>query len=456
MIDASSAGVVESMAGNSVILDCGAHSLRAGYANEDGPRLDIPALVGHPRHRGVAMAAGMNELDVGEEALVKRGMLSINCPIKDGIVQQWDDMEKLWSHLMFSELRVTPESHCFITTLPVNAPAAQKEKTLELMMETFHVHSLFQGVSQVLSLYSYGLTTGLVLDSGKDRTLAVPVHEGYALGRHVTTSPVAGEMLTNYLGSLLKQLGYGFDTAAEKQTLNQAKEDLCFVRPTGADMYEEGDDDDAGQFNSYAPTSNAAAAAASNGEPAVAPRGGSNVIFELAGQLPETEVFYSPDGQAIPLRDQRYRTTDVLFDFSLLSDASGANRYDPPYKVRTDMGEIFTPSLAKGISWLPYAAIHHCEPALRAQLFASVVLAGNTTAFPGTRDRVEEELVQLYREHHSTEAVTPIHVRDLPSRGYTAWLGGAIIARTSLFPHLAVSRKEYEEEGLRVVHCKSL
>jgi len=62
------------MTNTSVILDCGAYHLRAGYAGESGPRLDVPALVGHPRHRGVAMAAGMNELDVGEEALVKRGM----------------------------------------------------------------------------------------------------------------------------------------------------------------------------------------------------------------------------------------------------------------------------------------------------------------------------------------------------------------------------------------------
>lgn len=54
------------------------------------------------------------------------------------------------------------------------------------------------------SLYAYGLTTGLVLDSGKDHTTAVPVHEGYALGRHVSSSRVAGDVLTDYLSDLLK------------------------------------------------------------------------------------------------------------------------------------------------------------------------------------------------------------------------------------------------------------
>eukprot|EP00796_Vickermania_ingenoplastis_P004281 gene4281-3097_t len=414
----------------SVILDCGSHHLRAGYGGEMGPRLDVPTLVGHPRHRGVAMAAGMNESEVGEEALVKRGMLTVKMPIKDGLVQSWDEMEKLWSHVIFSELRVTPESHCFITTQNVNCPASQKEKTLELMMETFHVHSLFLGTSQAMSLYCYGMTTGVVLDSGKDASIAVPIHEGYALGRHVTRSPIAGQVLTDYLGSLLKEEGYSFGTAAELTVLNQAKEELCYVKPCA--------------FNHSSDASRTTQLSAPN-------------ELTTNSEPPDSddadrEMFMLPDGQEIPLSAHRHVTTEVLFNFSLLGD----ERYEPLYKVRTEMGEVFEPSFHKGISWLPFAAINLCEPTLRPKLYANIVIAGNTLAFPGARSRVENEIIQLYRENHTSEAVTPIHVHDTMCRGYSAWLGGSILARTPMFPHLAISRQEYEEEGLRVVHYKSL
>lgn len=32
-------------------------------------------------------------------------------PIEHGVVTNWDDMEKIWHHLYFNELRVVPEEH---------------------------------------------------------------------------------------------------------------------------------------------------------------------------------------------------------------------------------------------------------------------------------------------------------------------------------------------------------
>ncbi|KEG13618.1 actin-like protein [Trypanosoma grayi] len=413
------------------ILDAGSHRLRAGYADEEGPRLDIPALVGQPRNRGVAMAAGMNEYETGEEALVKRGMLTVGSPIKDGLVVNWENMEKLWGHVMFSELRVTPESHCFVVPQPVNTPAAQKEKTLELMMETFHVHSLFLGTSQVLSLYGYGLTTGLVLDSGKDRTVAVPVHEGYALGRHVTQSGVAGDTLTEYFASLLRQEGYSFGTPVEMQVLNSAKEELCYVKPVDFMLggYTQGSRQLEGST-------------------------GYQYNFSISGHRTSTEeageeIFLLPDGNAIPVAEHRHLTTEILFNFGILGE-----QYVPKSRYMTELGEIFQPSFPMGISWLPFSAINNCQPAMRAPLFANIVLAGGNVSFPGTRERIEAEVTQLYRETHTSEAVTPIRVYDVGCRVYSAWLGGSMLARTSMFPHLTVSRQEYEEQGHRVVHCK--
>lgn len=35
---------------------------------------------------------------VGEEALAKRGVLTLTYPIEHGIVTDWDDMEAIWNY----------------------------------------------------------------------------------------------------------------------------------------------------------------------------------------------------------------------------------------------------------------------------------------------------------------------------------------------------------------------
>ena len=71
------------------------------------------------------------------------GVLSLNYPISNGIVNDWDAMNQVWEYTFSNELRVDSSEHkILMTEAPLN-PKANREKMCEIMFEIFDTQGFY-------------------------------------------------------------------------------------------------------------------------------------------------------------------------------------------------------------------------------------------------------------------------------------------------------------------------
>lgn len=315
-----------------VVIDNGTGYMKGGFSGENAPRSVFPTFVGTP-NKGKLLTDDKIPRIIGQEALEKMGMSDVKAPIEKGIIKDWDDMEIIWHHMLYNELRIAPEDHNMILTdIPSNSPE-NREKMVQRMFEKLNVPGLYISMTSVLAIYDAGRTSGMAVDSGEVITNFVPVYEGFAFPNAISKSETGGKILTDYLILLLTDKKYNINTAAKRLKVNDIKEKYCRV------SYDfENEIREAGE----------------------------------GGNLEEKVKL--PDGEELTLETERLKCPEALFRPNFLN---------------------LPESNIKGLHDECCASIQQIDVEIRKDLYSNIILSGGNTMFEGLPERLTKEIQKL-------------------------------------------------------------
>lgn len=391
--DSKQLGVI----GHNVVVDNGTATVKGGFSSADTPQCKIPTLVGHGRHKGAMSSLGLKDCYVGSQAQNLRGILSISHPIRAGVVQDWDDLETIWSHIINTELNTESSAQPLLITQHPLATTEDETKMAEILMEKLEVPAMFIANKSVMSLYGGGNMTGISVDSGHDTTYIVPSYQGNALQEATLVLKIGGKQVTEHLMNLLMNGKYSFPddnfllwrkkkktkftVSSRKEIIRELKEQYCQVTSSYTKAWED---------------------------PA----------------FPENSIRL-PDGNMIVMGKESFVAPEIMFQPSLASKKSC------------------------GLSQLIYYSVLKCDEKIRSELLSNITLSGGNTKFPGFEKRLYQELSDLFDEK------TNIKVKALPNRELLGWVGGARLSNLSSFQRFWLTAADYQEKGPVLMHDNS-
>ena len=237
-----------------IVLDNGSGYLKAGYPNLNAPEICIPALVGREILRyedkmninkikevknkyaqrklihQMIKERHLKDIMIGDEVIGFRSLLDLSHPVSEGIIVNEEDLYRLWDYTLTQKLGIEDPSDkkILVTEAPYN-PISNKFKIFEILFEKIGVAAVNIEPQAKCSLFSEGIDTGIVLDSGDGVTHCIPVSNGAILNHTIERMDIAGRHITEYLVRLLQKKGYAFNSSADFDFARELKEKYCFI-----------------------------------------------------------------------------------------------------------------------------------------------------------------------------------------------------------------------------------
>ncbi|KAL7424255.1 Actin-related protein 4 [Cryptotrichosporon argae] len=464
---------------SALVVDFGSHTTRAGYAGEDCPRAVVPSFYGYidgagdggpeagaSNGAGVIKSEGEGAMGANGDSLLDGGRgrrryffgedgvgvwrpnMEVGNFMVDGVVHDPEPASELLSYLLNKRLGVDPKEHPLMLVEPAWNTTRAREHLAQMAFEGEGVPAMYLGSAGVLSAFAAGKPTALVLDIGYANSSAVPVVDGYALRAGTMRQPLASSLM-------LSQATHHFSrpTPTRAFPLSLLPRQLIAKRdPTpepGLEPHPVLRDDRVPQttasWRAWAAESVVDAWKEATSE-VVNFRG-----FDLATARDVAPGLYEfPDGYHQYFTAERLRFPEILFDPKNYFDQTA----EPPAPLRLAQNTEHSHSLkdAVPLAQLVHDAIMACDVDVRAALLQNIVVVGNTSLTRGLTERLDLELAGLMPGQK-----IKIHSPTIPfERKYAAWLGGSVLASLGTFHQLWVTREEYDEHGMGIVHqrCK--
>lgn len=308
-----------------IVIDNGSLFFKAGFSGEESPKVVFPDILGTFKYN---KAEQIKDFYVGDEALQKAGVLNIKSPVSNGVVTDWNSMEKLFNNA-FELLQAKPSEHPILISEPSKISKASREKMIQFLFETYHIPSYFSISQGVLTVFSDNKCDGISLDIGEDLTQVVPVYNCHAVENAILTQNLAGQVITEYLRTLLntyRQSSFR-STFNEVNIVRTIKEEHCIC----ALDYE--------------------------------------IECEHRKSSFEDVIKYClPDGNEVVFSEEAIQAPEVLFK---------------PYLKDLDL---------KAVDQLVYDSILLCDYSLQDDMYRNIVVSGGTSLMKGFLERFEKEM----------------------------------------------------------------
>jgi centractin len=173
----------------------------------------------------------IKETYVGKDCDKLMGVLKLRYPMKNGVFQNEQDILTVFNNI-YNKLDVKSEEikeHPIFITEPILNPYYHRKQIASVLFDNLGVPALFFGSQPILSLFATNDRSGVVLESGEGITQCCVVYEGYAIPHSYMRFDYGGRQVTEHLQTLLKRVGYSFNSTAEFEIVKKIKETLCYT-----------------------------------------------------------------------------------------------------------------------------------------------------------------------------------------------------------------------------------
>ncbi|CAH0703110.1 unnamed protein product [Spodoptera exigua] len=356
-----------------VVIDNGSFNIKAGFACDNHPVSIFRTTVGRPKYLNGTYGKSPYEVFVGDEAVKRKYDLDLNYPVYKGKIIHWDNMERVWHHVFYTELKAAPDDRAVLLSCSPATTMDDKIKCCEIFFETLNSPGLCVKPQSVLSLFGSGSTTGISVDMGHDTTEICPVFEGGSIEYANMNTNMAGYHVSEYIkDSLLRrQLDLDWDI---DQVTSYLRNNYLYVTKNSAVTKEE-----------------------------------------------YKKTYKLPSGEEVDVSEEVFMAGELYFQPELVPN----NKW-----VNISLQDAIVTSSLK------------CDADLQTELFDALVVHGGMT-IPGIYKRLSNELKSILNR--------PVNVIQSTEPYAVAWLGGAVFAGSKESQNVWVTKKQFEEQGERVV-----